>query len=72
MSTSTDLLKEITAFCREAGISEWAFSKTVVNDGKFTARLREGSGVRSTTLDKVRAYIAKERAKAARKAGKAA
>ena len=64
MSTIADLLAEIEAFCKEAGIAEATFSTRAVNDGKFVGRLREGSNVTVGMVDRVRAYIATERAKA--------
>ena len=65
MSTIADLLSEIEAFCKEAGIAEATFSTRAVNDGKFVGRLREGSNVTVGLVDRVRTYIAAEREKAA-------
>lgn len=64
MSTISALLAEIEAFCEEAGIAEATFSTRAVNDGKFVGRLREGANVTVALVDRVRAYIATERAKA--------
>ena len=64
MSTIAALLSEIEAFCKEAGIAEATFSTRAVNDGKFVGRLREGANVTVALVDRVRAYIAAERAKA--------
>ena len=63
MSTIAALLTEIEAFCEEAGIAEATFASRAVRDGKFVARLRAGKGVTIATIDRVRAYIAAERAK---------
>lgn len=65
MSTISALLSEIEAFCKEVGIAEATFSTRAVNDGKFVGRLREGANVTVALVDRVRAYIAAERAKAA-------
>ncbi len=62
MSTIADLLSEIEAFCKEAGIAEATFSTRAVNDGKFVGRLREGANVTVGMVERVRAYIATERA----------
>ena len=64
MSTITAVLSEIEAFCKEAGIAEATFSTRAVNDGKFVGRLRGGANVTVALVDRVRAYIAAERAKA--------
>lgn len=66
MSTISDLLAEIEAFCEEAGIAEATFSTRAVNDGKFVGRLRDGANVTVGMVDRVRAYIATERAKTAK------
>lgn len=72
MSTISDLLAEIEAFCKEAGIAEATFSTRAVNDGKFVGRLRDGANVTVGMVDRVRAYIATERAKTAKPKRRAA
>lgn len=62
MSIVDALLSEIESFCVESGISESTFSRRAVNDGKFVGRLRGGKGITVATVDRVRAYIARERA----------
>ncbi len=52
------LLREITDYCRRAGLAESTFGRLAVNDGKFVNRLREGGRITTTTFDRVRAYIA--------------
>ena len=64
MGTIATLLREIEGFCEEVGIAESTFSTRAVNDGKFVGRLREGANVTVALVDRVRAYIAAERAKA--------
>lgn len=61
MSTVTDLLSEIEAFCEAAGIAEATFATRAARDGKFVKRLRAGAGVTTVTVDRVRAYIAEQR-----------
>lgn len=65
MSTIPALLAEIEEFCRETDIAEATFSTRAVNDGKFVRRLRAGANVTVALVDRVRAYIAAERDKAA-------
>ena len=61
MSTVTDLLTEIDAFISEAKIAETTFGRRAVNDGKFVGKLRTGAGITVATVDRVRAYITKQR-----------
>ena len=62
--SNAELLREISDFCRAAGLAESTFGRLVVNDGKFVNRLREGGAVTAQTLERVRSYIAKETPKA--------
>lgn len=66
MSTVDTLLAEIDAFLKASDMAETTFGFHAVNDGKFVGRLREGAGITVATVDRVRAYIAAERAKAAK------
>lgn len=61
MSAITLLLSEIDEFLEERGWADSTFSRKAVNDGKFVNRLRQGGGVTVATVDRVRAYMAKER-----------
>ncbi len=51
------LLDEIENFCRNRGIAESTFGRQVVNDGKFVGRLRDGKGVTTATVARVRRHI---------------
>jgi hypothetical protein len=53
-----DLLREITDYCRSAGLAESTFGKLAVNDGKFVNRLREGGRITTHTLERIRGFIA--------------
>jgi hypothetical protein len=53
-----ELLDSITAYCRKAKIAESTFGRLAVNDGKFVARLRDGSRVTPETWRRVTKYIA--------------
>jgi len=57
MDEQTQLLREIEAYCRKAGLAETTFGRRAVNDGKFVSRLREGKGVTIRTLNKVKEFI---------------
>jgi hypothetical protein len=61
MPTVDALLAEIDKFLSETGWADSTFSRRAVNDGKFVGRLRHGADVTLTTVDRVRAYITKER-----------
>lgn len=55
--TGGSLLDSITAFCRKARIAESTFGRLAVNDGKFVARLRDGSRITPETWRRVTEYI---------------
>ena len=57
MDDNQTLIDEIEQFCRRAGMAESTFGRQVVNDGKFVGRLRDGRGVTTTTVTRVRRYI---------------
>jgi hypothetical protein len=52
------LLREITDYCRLMGVAESTFGRQAVNDGKFVNRVRDGGRITTTTLERVRAYMA--------------
>ena len=57
MDEHRDLIGEIEDFCRGAGIAETTFGRRVVNDGKFVGRLRQGKGVTTATVARVRRFL---------------
>lgn len=59
-----DLLQEISSYCREAGLAESTFGRRAVNDGKLTTRLRNGGRITIETMDRIRTFIATNRATA--------
>ena len=61
MELHRGLIEEIEAYCRRAGIAESTFGRQVVNDGKFVGRLREGKGVTTATVDRVRRFMTQRR-----------
>jgi len=65
MTTIEALLADIAAFLRDVEMAETTFGRHAVNDGKFVSRLRAGADITIATHDRVRAYMAAERAKAA-------
>jgi len=56
-----DLLQEISDYCRHTGLAESTFGRRAVNDGKLTARLRNGGRITTDTLDRIRAFMAATR-----------
>src|SRR6266436_4424400 len=59
-SMSEALLRDIAEYCRSAGIAESTFGRLAVNDGKLVGRLRLGGRVTTDTVERVRAFIARE------------
>ena len=57
-NSAQQLLQQIEAYCRDAGIAESTFGRLAVNDGKFVSRLRDGSRVTPETWQRVTEYIA--------------
>jgi hypothetical protein len=57
---SEALLRDIAEYCRSAGIAESTFGRLAVNDGKLVGRLRLGGRVTTDTVERVRAFIARE------------
>jgi len=58
------ILQEIADFCRQSGLAESTFGRRAVNDGKLASRLRNGGRITTDTLDRVRAFMAENRAEA--------
>ena len=58
---SETLLTEISGFCRRVGMAELTFGRLAVNDGKLVSRLRFGGRVRDKTVERVRAFIDREK-----------
>ena len=46
-----ELLQQIADYCRHSGLAESTFGRRAVNDGKLTARLRNGGRITTETLD---------------------
>src|SRR5437870_12513789 len=57
---SEALLRDIAEYCRGARIAESTFGRLAVNDGKLVGRLRLGGRVTTDTVERVRAFIARE------------
>jgi hypothetical protein len=53
------LMRDITEYCRHAGMAESTFGRLAVNDGKLVSRLRLGGRLTTETEDRVRAFIAR-------------
>ena len=52
-----ELLQEISDYCRRTGLAESTFGRRAVNDGKLTARLRNGGRITTDTLERIRAFM---------------
>ena len=60
-----ELLQEIADYCRNSGLAESTFGRRAVNDGKLTARLRNGGRITTETLDRIRGFMETNRTAAA-------
>jgi hypothetical protein len=63
-----ELLQEISEYCRQTGLAESTFGRRAVNDGKLASRLRHGGRITTETLDRIRAFMANNRAPVSRPA----
>jgi hypothetical protein len=63
--SAQELLHEISEYCRHSGLAESTFGRRAVNDGKLTARLRNGGRITTETLDRIRAFMESNRSAAA-------
>src|SRR5271156_4902570 len=52
------LLQEISDYCRQSRLAESTFGRRAVNDGKLTARLRNGGRITTDTLDRIHGFMA--------------
>src|SRR6201987_1964333 len=62
------LLQEISDYCRRTGLAESTFGRRAVNDGKLTARLRNGGRITTDTLDRIHGFMAAHPAQTGRPA----
>ena len=53
------ILQEISEFCRARGLAESTFGRRAVNDGKLASRLRNGGRITTDTLERIRAFMAR-------------
>jgi hypothetical protein len=58
---SEALLEEIAGYCRRVGMAESTFGRLAVNDGKLVSRLRFGGRVRGKTVERVRAFMTRQK-----------
>jgi hypothetical protein len=52
-----EILREISDYCRRAGLAESTFGRRAVNDGKLVTRLRDGGRITTVTLDRIRTFM---------------
>lgn len=57
MDSVDPIIAEIEDYCRRGGLAETTFGRQAVNDGKFVSRIRNGGGVTTRTVARVRAYM---------------
>ncbi|HEY1963056.1 MAG TPA: hypothetical protein VGG69_11605 [Rhizomicrobium sp.] len=57
---STNLVDEISRYCRNHGMAESTFGRLSVNDGKLVSRLRTGGRLTSETHARVHAFMASD------------
>ncbi len=67
MSTRDELLREIDAFLKETGMAPTIFGRDAVKDRALMISLRKGRSPTLDTVDKIRAFMAKERKKLAKR-----
>ena len=60
-----ELYHEIDAFCREHDMKPTRFGREAVNDPAFVSRLRDRKAILTTTVDRVRDFMAQYRPQAA-------
>src|SRR5579864_9231957 len=58
---SQSLLHEISGYCRRVGMAESTFGRLAVNDGKLVSRLRFGGRVTVETVERVRAFMSRQK-----------
>ena len=57
MDETDAIVAEIEDYCRRGGMAESTFGRRAVNDGKFVSRLRNGGGVTTKTISRVREFM---------------
>ena len=71
-STRTALLTDIHNFVSETGMSEDALGRRAINDGRLVPDLRTGRSIGIDTMDRLKNYMAAERARRAEPGGRGA
>lgn len=69
MKLREQIAAEIEAFLEESGMPPATFGRKAMSDPTFVWKVRNGHDVRSSTIDRVREYIANYKPPARRKAG---
>ena len=54
----SEILEQISVYCRTAGLAESTFGRRAVNDGKLVTRIRDGGRITERTLNRIRSFIA--------------
>lgn len=53
----SEVLEQISTYCRASGLAESTFGRRAVNDGKLVARIRDGGRITARTLDRIQRFI---------------
>src|SRR4029077_4702638 len=59
VAMNEQILQEISEFCCCGGLAESTFGRRAVNDGKLANRLRNGGRITTDTLERIRAFMAR-------------
>lgn len=63
MITKKKFLKRVDDFRELTGISDFLIGQRAVNDNKIIGRIRDGADLRTETMDKIDAWMKKEKRK---------
>jgi len=53
----SELLGEISEYCRKAGLAESTFGRKAVNDGKLVGRIRDGGRISAGTWQRIQTFM---------------
>jgi hypothetical protein len=65
VSSTSDLIVRIEAYCQRHGMAATTFGRLAVNDGKLVGRLRGGRSITLDTLRRIEAVLQERHAGAA-------
>lgn len=65
MTLSEQFRTEVEGFLADTGMDPTVFGREALNDPSFVFDLRQGRSCRTTTIDRVQAFMSERRAEAA-------